>query len=1055
MKNERKQFLKIPCLVLLIIFSVLKTYAQDKITLRGTVADSRGLSVIGAIVAVKGDNTKRTTTDADGRFTLTSIDPSATLVVTYLGMITKEVKVSGNSTIKITLQEDNRMLNEVVVVGYGQQKKESLVGAITQTSGKVLERTGGVTNLGQALTGNLPGVVTTTSSGMPGDENPEILIRAQTTWNNSSPLVLVDGVERPIGTVDISSVESISVLKDASATAVFGVKGANGVILITTKTGTAGKAVVRAKVNSTVKTVSRLPRKYDSYDGLSLKNRVIERELSVNPAGWSPSNVVPQEILLKYRFPANSEEWDRYPNVDWEKELLADYGMSYGANASISGGTKSVTYFASADYAHEGDIFKTFENNRGYTNGYSYDRINFRSNLDFNVTKTTKLSTKLFGSNGRRMFPWDQPANSNFSQNFVWSSAYKSAPDAIRPIYSDGTFGQYTNNFDQPNSVADQATAGFEQNTNTQLTTDFVLNQDLKMLTKGLSLRLNYSFDNTFLEIDRGIIDNNLGENQTQRKYVNPLTGQVTYTIPTSGTTGLDYFGVTNWRVSPGAVDKGQTYRRKNYSAQLNYNRSFAKHDLGLMGLFMREQIARGSVFPKYREDWVFRTTYGFASKYLLEANGAYNGSEQFGPDYRFAFFPSVSAGWVISNEKFMKKLEFINNLKLRGSWGKIGSDRLGFDEFANRYLYRDQWALGGNAAMGTLNQNSPYTYYRMTQLGNPNIAWENVEKRNIAVDFGFLKGLVAGSLDMFKDVRTDIIISGNSRAIPQYFGQAAPNANLGKVEGKGFELELRFNYKVNKDIRVWANTNMTRALNTVKFRDDGELLPQYQKQAGWQLGQVRSFLESAYLRSWDDVYGSTQRNSNDAFKLPGDYNIIDYNADGIINSFDQAPYGYSGSPQNTYNASLGFDWKALSLFAQFYGVNNVTRFVNFPTFFKTSSPSNVAFVEGTYYSPVTGQGNTPLPRWGADPEGLTGARYQFDGSYIRLKNVEVAYTLSGRAVNRLGVKSARLFVNGNNLWVWSKMPDDRESNFATAGSSERGSYPTTRRYNFGVDLNF
>jgi TonB-dependent SusC/RagA subfamily outer membrane receptor len=344
----------------------------------------------------------------------------------------------------------------------------------------VLERTGGVTNLGQALTGNLPGVVTTTSSGMPGDEDPQILIRAQTTWNNSAPLVLVDGVERPLGTLDISSVESISVLKDASATAVFGVKGANGVILVTTKTGTAGKAVVRARVNSTVKTVSRLPRKYDSYDGLSLKNRVIERELSVNPQGWSPSNVVPQEILLKYRFPANSEEWDRYPNVDWEKELIDDYGMSYGANASISGGTKSVTYFASADYVREGDIFNRFENNRGYTNGYSYDRINFRSNLDFNVTKTTKLSTKLFGSNGRRMFPWDQPANSNFSQNFVWSSAYKNAPDAIRPIYSDGTFGQYTNNFDQPNSVADQATAGFEQNTNTQLTTDFVLNQDLK-----------------------------------------------------------------------------------------------------------------------------------------------------------------------------------------------------------------------------------------------------------------------------------------------------------------------------------------------------------------------------------------------------------------------------------------------------------------------------------------------------------------------------------------------------------------------------------------------
>lgn len=1051
-KSSQGRTLKLGFTILFLL-TMSVVFGQQSRVVRGKVLDQQRQPVIGAGIAVKG-GTSRAVTDVNGTFAINVPAEGRILVVSYLGMATQEVDINGKSTVTVSMKDQVSQLEQVVIVGYGQQKKETLVGAITQTTGKVLERTGGVTNLGMALTGNLPGVVTTQSSGMPGDENPEILIRAQTTWNNSSPLVLVDGIERPLGTIDISSVESISVLKDASATAVFGVKGANGVILITTKTGVAGKAVVRGRVNSTVKTVSRLPQKYDSYDALSLKNRVIERELSTNPAIWSPSNVTPENILLKYRYPANSDEWDRYPNVDWEEELIRDYAMSYGANASVSGGTKSVTYFASADYVNEGDIFKTFENNRGYTNGYSYERINFRSNLDFNVTKTTKLSTKLFGSNGVRQFPWDQPSNNNFSATFPWTAAYRSAPDAVRPIYSDGTFGEFPNAFDVPNSVANQATAGYEQNTNTQLTTDFVLNQDLKMITKGLSLRLNYSFDNTFLEIDRGITDNFQGENQNQRKYVNPLTGQVTYTIPTSATTGLDYYGTTNWRTNPGAVDKGQTYRRKNYSGQLNYNRSFAKHDLGLMGLFMREQIARGSVFPKYREDWVFRTTYAFASKYLLEANGAYNGSEQFGPEYRFAFFPSVSAGWVVSNEQFMKKFEFVDNLKLRGSWGRIGSDRLGFNEFDNRYLYRDQWALGGNAAMGTQTQNSPYSFYRMTQLGNPNIAWENVEKRNIAVDFGFLNGLVAGSLDMFKDVRTDIIIAGGSRAIPQYFGQAAPNANLGEVEGKGFELELRFNYKLNKDIRLWANTNITRAVNTVKFRDDGELLPQYQKQAGWQLGQVRSYMESGYLRSWDDVYGSTQRNSNDQFKLPGDYNIIDYNADGIINSFDQAPYGYAGSPQNTYNASLGFDWKALNVFVQFYGANNVTRFVNFPTF-KTASVSNTAYVEGEYWSPVTGQGDVALPRWGAEPEGAGGTRYQYDGSYIRLKNIELAYTLSGKAINRIGVKSARLFINGNNLWVWSKMPDDRESNFATSGQALLGAYPTTRRYNLGIDLNF
>jgi len=1048
MKKERKQFLRIPCLVLLMIFSVFATYAQDKITLRGTVTDSKGLSVIGAIVGVKGDNTKRATTDADGRFTLTAIDPGATLVVTYLGMVTKEVKVNGNTTIKITLQEDNRMLNDVVVVGYGQQKKETLIGAVSQTNSKTLERTGGVTNLGMALTGNLPGVVTNSSSGMPGGEDPQILIRAQTTWNNSSPLILVDGIERPLGTLDISSVESISVLKDASATAVFGVKGANGVILVTTKTGIAGKAVVRARVNSTMKTVSRLPQKYDAYDALSLKNIVIERELATDAAIWSPSNVTPQEILLKYRFPANSEEWDRYPNVDWEKELFRDYAMSYGANASVSGGTKAVTYFASADYVQEGDMFKQFQNSRGYKTGYGYDRINFRSNLDFNITKTTKLATKVFGSNGVREFPWGQASDNNNSATFAWTAAYRSSPEAFRPVYSDGTYGYKPDReFDVPNSVMNFAVAGREKQTNTQLTTDFILNQDLKMLTKGLTLRAAYSFDNTFLESGRGVDDRN---NTPQRKWVNPLTGATQYAKVADPGTQLDFYETVAWIQNAGSVDKSKTFRKHNYSGQLDYNRNFAKHSLGLMGLFMREKGATGDAFPSYREDWAFRAKYNYAEKYLLEVNGAYNGSEKFGPASRFQFFPSLSAGWVISSEKFMKKIEFIDNLKLRGSWGKVGSDRI--DNV--RFLYRDEWAYGGTSIMGTTtNTNSIYTFYRQSQIGNPNISWETVDKKNIAVDFGFFKGLISGNLDVFKDVRSDIIIRGTSRAVPSYFGAGVPVANLGKVEGKGYELELRFNKKLGNNLRLWANTSITHAINTVLFSDDAELLPAYQKQAGWQLGQTKSHLVAGNLNTWDDIYGSTQRNSNDAYKLPGDYNIVDFNADGRIDDFDSAPYQYSGNPQNTYNASIGFDWKGFSVFAQFYGVNNVTRNIFFPTF-RTYAQSNTAYVEGTFWTKETGTG-LPLAHWGNQATGSDGTRYQYDGSYIRLRNAEVAYTFSGKAINRAGVKTARIFLNGNNLWLWTKMPDDRESNFSTNGGSLQGAYPTSRRYNLGIDLTF
>ncbi|HWK98680.1 MAG TPA: TonB-dependent receptor [Parapedobacter sp.] len=1035
MKNKQL-FRKIPLPVLLLLFGAFTVYGQSQHTISGTVADTNGESIAGAIVTVIEGDVKETLTDDNGAFSLRTSDRQVTLAISYIGMATQEVVVTAGTPVRIVMEFDARDIDEVVVVGYGQQKKESLVGAITQTTGEVLERTGGVTNLGTALTGNLPGVVTTTSSGMPGEEDPRIQIRAQTSWNNSNPLILVDGVERSMSAVDILSVDKISVLKDASATAVFGVKGANGVILITTKQGADGKAVIQLRSNMTAKVASKLPAKYDAYDALSLRNRVVENELMVSPAGWG--NIRPEDILLKYRYPGSPDERDRYPNTDWEDELFRPYAMSYGTNASVSGGTENVKYFASADFISEGDLFKTFQNNRGYESGYGYTRTNVRSNLDFSLTKTTTFSTKLFGSKGVRKRPFGG------ADRGAWISVYLSAPDAMPPMYSDGTWAFFSpRNYDVPNSVYELALSGVGQETNTQLTSDFIIQQELDMITEGLSLRANYSLDNTFLEHERGINDL---YNGPQRKWIDPETGNVFYEHPLNAGTQLDYTDMVRWSNQSGEVDKNETYRRINYSAQLNYNRSFGKHELGAMALWLRERFAEGSVFPRFREDWVFRATYGYDSKYFFEANGAYNGSEMFGPDYRFAFFPSLSAGWMISNEKFMENVSFINTLKVRGSWGRIGDDNVN-----GRWLYRDQWGFGGNAQMGSPLQNTPYTFYRINTLGNPDIAWETVDKRNIGVEFQIFDGLLSGVVDVFRDERTDIIIGGGDRSIPSYFGQSAPSANLGRVEGKGYEFELRFNRRFNNDVRLWANLNMTRATNQVIYRDDPELLPAYQKNAGWQLGQTRTYLNHGFLQSWDDIYGSTERSSNNLLKLAGDYNVIDFNGDGIIDRFDSTPYMYSGSPQNTYNASFGVDWKGLSLFLQFYGVNNVTRDVRFPTF-DTYPGSNVAFVEGTYWTKENGGGDAPLPRYSSlVPEGGNGTRYLYDGSYIRLKNAEIAYTLSGAAISRIGIKSWRFFLNGNNLFLWTKMPDDRESNFS--GGSGGGAYPTMRRFNFGIDI--
>ena len=390
MKNVTKKNQKIPYLFLLMLFSCLMASAQSGITVRGTVFDNNGETVIGASVVLKGNNSIGTISDIDGNFILTVPNENPTLIVSFVGMKSKEVKATSKGLIKITLEDDSQQLEEVVVVGYGQQKKASVVGAITQTTGKVLERAAGVSDIGAALTGNLPGVVTTQGTGMPGEEEPKITIRGASSWNNNEdPLVLVDGIERPMSSVDISSVQSISVLKDASATAVYGVKGANGVILVTTKRGTEGSAKIDVGFNATLKSPSKLPNKYDSYDALMFRNTAIEHELALRPDSWE--YIRPQSFIENYRNQTTVEQRERYPNVDWQKALFKDNTMSYNANINISGGTKFVKYFASADYVHEGDLFRVYDNGRGYNSGYGYDRINVRSNLDFNITKTTVL----------------------------------------------------------------------------------------------------------------------------------------------------------------------------------------------------------------------------------------------------------------------------------------------------------------------------------------------------------------------------------------------------------------------------------------------------------------------------------------------------------------------------------------------------------------------------------------------------------------------------------------------------------------------------------------
>jgi TonB-linked SusC/RagA family outer membrane protein len=1047
MKNFNRDFLsRRACFVLksLLALTLLSLHslagevyktANDRFSLiiTGRITDDKGLPLGEVTIAEKGTN-NITMSNADGTFTITVVNEKAVLVISHVGYTGQEIAVKGRKRIDVRLVLSSLSLDSTIVVGYGRQRKQSLVGAISQVKGDVLQRAGGVSSLGAALTGNLPGVITVATQGTPGGEDPKIYIRGQSTWNNSDPLILVDGIERPMNSVDIGSVETISVLKDASATAVFGVKGANGVILITTKRGREGRAEIRFTGNATMKVPSKLASKYDAYDAIKVRDQAIERELSISPSSWY--SYVPYAELDKYRHPANQAEAERYPNIDWQDQLVKKHVMSYNGSLNISGGSPLVKYFTSVDYLHEGDIIKKIDNSKSYKPGYGFDRINARTNLDFNLTKSTVLTANLAGSYGVKQDAYGQDS----WEYRIWQSIYNNAPNLYYPRYSDGGWGYFPlETVSTINSLAVMGNNGVRKTTTTRITTDFTLRQDLSAILKGLAAKGTLSFDNSFVS-QGGIYDNG----NIQQEYIDPVTGEKKYS-QYLGTNQFDWIP-TRWNPNVDAVQNGATYRKLFYQLQVDYARRFGKHDVTAMGMFSRDKYATGSEFEHFREDWVSRVTYNYDGRYFAEFNGAYNGSEKFGPNYRFAFFPSAAAGWMISNERFLQKQTFLNTLKLRASYGQVGNDNVN-----GRWLYMTNWTYGGNTPLGSsAGQNSPYTWWAeaRTSVGNPDIHWEKVTKTNFGLDYALWNGLLSGSVEVFNDYRTDVLLAGTSRSVPSYFGMQPATANVGKVRNTGYEIELRISKSLPKGIRLWANFAMTHAKDKIIEGEDALLLDDYRKRAGKSIGQAYSYVSSGFYNTWDQLYGSTKLNTYDDQKLPGNLNMIDYNGDGVIDNKDVVPYGYPERPQNTYNATVGVEWKGFSAFVQFYGVNNINRYLQLVSFSGQYHYDNV-YKQGSYWTKDNPNADVPMPRY-ASSMPYYGTTYLYDGSYLRLKNAEVAYTFKLAQLKHIGINAFRIYVNGDNLLLWTKMPDDREVSMGAATA-----YPTIRRFNLGCNLTF
>ena len=514
-----KIFPRMKLLVFIMILSITlasaKSYPAEtdlqQVVVTGTVTDEQGLPVIGSTVVVKG-TTLGTLTDGAGKYTLTNVPQNATLVFTFIGMTPQEVPVRGQTRVDVVLKEMLTTLEEVVVIGYGTQKKESIVGAIAQTTNAQLQQAGSVTNLTQALTGRLPGVITITSTGEPGgtvsgEDATQIYIRGQNTWNGGQPLIIVDGVERSMSNLDVSEVESISVLKDASATAVFGVKGANGVILITTKRGSLGKTKLSFAYNATAKMTSKLPTLMDSYNAQLIRNESIERETVLAEGSWG--DYIPFEIVSRYKLPQAPSDVPIFPNVDWEKALFRDVGWSQRATLNVQGGTTFVNYFASLSYFHEGDMFQDYQNFKGYSPSFPFDRFNFRSNLDFKLTKTTVLKVNLSGfySNKKTSNSWDSG---------IWRAVYCLPPDTHIPQFDDGVWGYNPLTASWGNPVESLYNSGLREQRSTELNSDFSLDQNLSFITKGLTARAFLVYDNS-IDSQGGINDEAYALNQKER----------------------------------------------------------------------------------------------------------------------------------------------------------------------------------------------------------------------------------------------------------------------------------------------------------------------------------------------------------------------------------------------------------------------------------------------------------------------------------------------------------------------------------------------------------
>ena len=1002
---------------------------------KGTVLDETDQPVAGAFVTVKGE-TRGAMTDGAGRFSI-NVKSTDVLIVSFLGYSDEEVSVGSQKELLVKLVPQENQLEEVVMVAYGAQKKASVIGSITTVDVGQLQAPVG--QLSTGLAGKLAGVVAVQHSGEPGS-SAEFWIRGVNTFGaNSYPLILVDGVERSMDLVDTEDIASFSILKDATATALYGVRGANGIVLITTKRGSESKPKVNVKIESGLTSPTRLPE-------MATAEQFIDYLNTMQPGmidDYARSMYLASDDVRSQYFNPNAAEGavmlrysDLYPNIDWIHEIFKEQANTTKANINVTGGTRNVRYYAGGSYYFEDGIFNV-DNNDRYNSQMNYRKFNFRTNVDINITNSTTLGMDL-----STQFTQKNQPGASLSE--IYNYALQITPIGFPKVFSDGTLSNPATGKNPYNMINNM---GFATVNSQNAQSTVALKQDFsEILTEGLTAKIQVSWDaRTTSSVTNGILP---------RVYYagwDDDLGDYTY-IQQNNTAG--YINVSS------SAQSGYTVL--NVEASANYERTLASAHR-VSGMFLYYLRSRSNTHPGYDYWETFprkslgiagRATYSYLDRYFAEFNFGYNGSENFSPGHRFGFFPSAAVGYIVSNEKFWEDYkDAVSFLKVKASIGKVGNDQIGG---GRRFGYNTTMDTEGINGFSWGEKSPSWTAgVAVGDIGNPDIVWEEALKRNVGVELNFLRDRLKFQFDYFNDYRSGIFIERQS--LPSAVGlRKTQYTNIGEMQNSGFDASAQAEFRFG-DLLLSARGNYTFNRNKRVYDDKPSQVWAYQNTAGFANNQQRGliaeglFMSQEEIDAWPSQFGYTLK--------PGDIKYRDVNGDGVVNDFDMVPIGYTTIPEINYGFGLSLNWKGIDASVFFSGIGHVTRFIGGYNLYGGAA-TNV-LVQGQIFADVAERSwsvnpspDAEYPRFSIDEVSNNQKRstfWQKDMSFLRLKNAELGYTIPKKYLKKTGLSTARIYLQGVNLLTFSKFKlwdPELESSYGNV-------YPLTKNVSLGVNLNF